>query len=118
MQDEIEELGGKLISISPEKPDKHKFEEVKDAESLITSDIENNFAKKLGLVFALSEELNNLYLQFGVNLEDSNGDKRRELPMPATIITDENLIVRYVYANANHTERVEPEEFIEILKRI
>ena len=118
MQGEIEELGGKLISISPEKPDKHKTKEAKDAESLITSDIENNFAKKLGLVFALSEELNKLYLQFGINLEDSNGDLRKELPMPATIITDENLVVRYVYANANHTERAEPEEFIEILKSI
>lgn len=117
MQDEIEDLGGKLISVSPEKPDKHKSEEAKDAESIISSDIDNTFAKKLGLVFSLSEELNEIYLGFGIDLDESNGNSKKEIPMPATIITDENGVVSYVFAKANHTLRMEPGEILEVLKR-
>ena len=118
MQDEIEELGGKLISVSPEKPDKHKTEEAKDAESIIASDIDNAFAKELGLVFSLSEELNKIYLDLGIDLADSNGNNETELPMPATIITDEKGVVRYVFAKADHTQRMEPDEILEVLKKI
>lgn len=118
MQDEIEELGGKLISVSPEKPDKHKTEEAKDAESIIASDLDNVFAKELGLVFSLSEELNEIYKGFGIDLADSNGNNEAELPMPATIITDERGVVRYVFAKADHTQRMEPDEILEILKKI
>lgn len=115
MQDEIEGFNGKLISISPEKPDKHKSKEVKDAISLICSDIDNNFAKELGLVFSLSKEVNDIYLGFGINLEESNGNTTNELPMPATIITDEEGFVRYTFAKANHTLRMEPDDIIEVL---
>jgi len=118
MQDEIEDFGGKLISVSPEKPDKHRSEEAKDAQSIIASDIDNTFAKKLGLVFSLSEELNKVYLGFGIDLEDSNGNSEGELPMPATIIVGKDGVVRYVFAKADHTSRMEPDEILEILKGI
>lgn len=118
MQGEIEDLGGKLVSVSPEKPDKHKTEEAKDAESIIASDINNTFAKELGLVFSLSEDLNKIYLEFGIDLVDSNGNNEAEIPMPATIITDENGVVRYIFAKADHTMRAEPDEILEVLRKI
>ncbi len=118
MKDEIEELNGTLISISPEKIDRLKSKEVEDATTLITSDNNNGFAKRLGLVFELSNELNDVYLSFGIDLNSSNGSDSHELPMPATIITDSNHKIKYVFADEDYTKRVEPDTILEILKDI
>jgi len=38
--------------------------------------------------------------------------------MPATIITDEKGVVRYIFAKADHTMRAEPDEILEVLRKI
>lgn len=116
VQDEIESLGGKLISISPEKFNDDKKEEAKDAKSIITSDLDNQFARELGLVYRLTDELNNVYLKFGYDIEKINESAKRELPMPATIITNSEGVVTYIFAKADYTDRINPEEILEILK--
>lgn len=117
MQSEMEELGGKLISISPEVLDSSKREDVKDAESLITSDINNKFAKELGLVFKVREEIQAQYREWGIDLEKSQKNTNGELPMPATIITDENGVVIHVFVSTDYTERYEPEDILKVLSK-
>lgn len=117
MQDEIEELGGKLISISPERLDESKKEDVKDAVSLITSDVDNEFARRLGLVFKVREEILDQYLKWGIDLEKSQKNTKGELPLPATIITDAEGIVIHIFVSTDYTERFEPEDILKILKR-
>ena len=76
----------------------------------------NKFAKELGLVFKLREEIYKQYMEWGINLEASNGNSDRELPMPATIITNTEGVVIHVFTDTDYTKRIEPEEILEVLK--
>lgn len=115
---EIETLGAKLIAISPETPDnalttaeKHnlRFE--------VLSDVGNKLARDFGLVFALAEELRPIYKSFGIDISAYNGDELYELPIPATYIINSDRTIRYSFVNADYTQRAEPSEILEALRR-
>lgn len=116
MQDEIEALGGKLISISPEKLDNSKEDDVKDAESLITSDINNKFTRNLGLLHPVNDEMKEFFLSIGRDLNKANGTDIWELPMTATIITDTTGKVLHIFVDTDFINRMDPDEILEVLK--
>lgn len=118
-QDRFTGLGAELIAITPELPDgilnsieKHKitFE--------VLSDVDNEVAKKFGLVFKLPEELKDVYKSFGFDLEKSNGNDKWELPMPATYIVNPDGIIEYAFVNADYTKRLEPETILTRLEKM
>jgi len=113
---EIQDAGAQLVALSPELPDsslnlieKHalKYE--------ILSDINNEVARELGLVFSLSEEMKGLYKEFGIDLEIAQGNTAFELPVPATYVVDESGTVILSYVNIDYTDRMEPEEVLSVL---
>ena len=64
---EFKALGATLVAITPEKPDLTTLmAEKKNLEFSILTDKDNRFAKKIGLVFKLNDELKKLYSQFGI----------------------------------------------------
>ncbi len=112
-------LGAQLIAITPELPDgtlssieKHEitFE--------VLSDVDNEVAKKFGLVFRLPEELKEVYRSFGFDPEKSNGNDKWELPMPATYIVSPDGIIEYAFVNADHTKRLEPDTILNRLEKM
>jgi len=113
---EIHAAGAQLIAVSPELPDsslslidKHalKYE--------ILSDINNAVARELGLVFSLTEEMQKLYKEFGIDLFKSQGNSAYELPVPATYVVDESGTVILSYVDIDYTTRMEPEEVLTVL---
>jgi len=113
---EINDLGAQLVAISPEQPDdtldligKHslKYE--------ILSDFNNELAKEVGLVFPLTEEMKSLYMEFGIDLEKTQGNDNYELPVPATYVVDESGRIILSYVNIDYTDRLEPDEVLEVL---
>lgn len=115
--DEVEELSGALIAVSAEKISEHK-DEVVDSAFPICSDTGSTFSKKLGLAFEIPDEIYEIYKNFDIDIEKINGNKEHILPIPAMIITDEQGIVRYVFAKADHNLRAEPDEILKVLKEI
>ena len=118
-QDRFKSLGAQLIAITPELPDgtlnsieKHEitFE--------VLSDVDNEVAKKFGLVFKLPEELKDIYRSFGFDLEKSNGNDTWELPIPATYIVSPDGIIEYAFVNADYTKRLEPDTILAQLERM
>ena len=118
-QERFTSLGAQLIAITPELPDgtlssikKHKitFE--------VLSDVDNEVAKKFGLVFTLPEKLKDVYKSFGFDLEKSNGNDKWELPMPATYIVNPDGIIEYAFVNADYTKRLEPEIILAQLEKM
>jgi len=70
------------------------------------------------LAFELPDEVYEIYKNFDIDIEKINGNKEHVLPIPAMIIADEQGIVRYVFAKADHNLRAEPDEILEVLKEI
>ena len=108
-----------MFAISPEKPDVTM--ETVDIEKLhfqVLSDVDNKFAKKLGLVYKLSSFLNFFVRAKGGNLKISQGNNEGELPIPATYIIDSNRVITNAWLDPDFTKRAEPAEVISALKKL
>ena len=75
-------------------------------------------AKTYGLVYTYPDDLKELYLQFGVDLNRYNGDDSWALPMPGRFVIDRLGIIGYAAVSPDYTIRPDPEEVIGVLKRL
>jgi peroxiredoxin len=116
---EIEALGAKLVTITPETPDNSlSTKEKNDLTFEVLFDEGNKVAKSYGLVFSLSKELRPIYSSFGIDLEKTNGDSTFTLPIPATYVIKTDGTVVYYFADADYTKRLEPAEVVKALREI
>lgn len=114
---EIEDLGAKLVAITPETPDKSlSAKEKNDLSFEVLSDQGNAVARAFGLVFRVNDEVNTLYREFGIDLEATNGDESHELPIPATFVIDRDGTIIKAYVDADYTKRLEPGEIVKSLR--
>lgn len=113
---EIEAAGGRLIAISPQKPD-HSATIIEQQKLTfeVLSDASNVVARKYGLVYALPEELIQAYKSFGVDLADVNGDDTWQLPIPATFVIGSNGRVVHRQAETDYRKRLSPRTITEML---
>jgi peroxiredoxin len=119
VQDQIEAAGATFIAISPNTPEKSK--ELIAARKLtfpMLRDERNELAGKFNRLNRLPEDLRQIYLNFGIDLEESNGEPSWTLPVPGTYVIDKGGIIRYASADADYTRRPEPEETLKALKTL
>jgi len=115
----IKELGAFLVAVSPETPDNALSTAEKNELAFeVLSDVGNGVARQFGIVFQLPLDLRPTYAGFGIDLSKANGDDTFELPIPATYVigTDQKILKAFV--DADYTKRLDPEEIIDVLKRI
>jgi peroxiredoxin len=116
---EFKALGAAFIAISPQLQTYNKeLREEKKLTFEILSDPGNQVAQRYGLTFQLPEDLREVYLKFDIDLPRYNGDDSWTLPLPTTLIVDQNGMIQHAAINADYTVRPEPEETVAILKRI
>ena len=84
----------------------------------VLSDAGNAWARKLGLVFSLPEDLRAVYRQFEIDLPTFNGDESWELPLPARIVIDPSGVIRSIDADPDYTRRPEPDATLEVLRSL
>lgn len=114
---ELEKLNTALVAISPETPDNSlSTSEKNELHFSVLSDLNNTYAKSLGLVFQLPEDLREIYHSFNLHVDIHNGNKDYELPMPATYIINKEKEIIYSFVPEDYTERLDPETILEILK--
>ena len=113
----MKELGGEIIAISPQQ-NKYTKQVVKKYELTyhVLEDKDNLYAKQLGLTFALSDKLRELYRGFSLDIPRFNGNDFWELPMPARFLVNTHGIIQEVSVHPDHTIRPEPDEIIDFLK--
>ena len=107
------------MAIAPQTGDKNA--EIRDKHRLafpVLHDAGNAYARELGLVFKLPDDLRAIYEQFGIDLPGFNGDDSWELPMPARIVVSADGQVRHIDADPDYTHRPEPEDTLEALKAL
>lgn len=116
---QIEALGATLILISPQLEEHNQaMAEEKKISVDILSDPGNEVAERYGIRFKFQEDLKRVYEGFDVRLDEYNGDTSWTLPMPARLIIDRDGIIRYAEINPDYTMRPDPEDTIEVLKKI
>ncbi len=107
------------MAISPQVPEKNA--EVKSNNKLafpVLSDRGHAYARQLSIVYALPEELQKVYLEFGIALPDYNGDGSWELPLATRIVVDREGAIRGLDADPDYTRRPEPAESLEVLRSL
>ena len=113
----MRELGATLVSIAPELPEFGlKMAERVEFAFPILSDMGNAVARRFGLVFAMPDDLRQLYLKFGIDLPGFNGDETGELPLPGLFIIGTDGKVVYAFAREDYRYRAEPSELIRVLE--
>jgi peroxiredoxin len=117
--DEIRALGATFITISPQPggPSRDLIEQRK-LKFDILRDPGNETAHVYGLRWVFPNDLKALYMQFGIDLAEANGEDSWTLPMPGRFIIDKAGVVQYARVDPDYTRRPEPQETLEALKRI
>lgn len=110
---EIRERGGTLVGISPMLPSKNReLKALLDLEFELLSDIDNSYAKKLGLDFRLPEPIVAAYGRIGRSAGEFNGVASWELPFTAAFAVGKDCRVRFAWKEGDYTFRPEIETLI------
>lgn len=110
----IDELGATLLAISPQNPDSAlTAKEKNELEFDVLSDSKQEVIKAYNLQFDPGEDYHNRR-----DLTLLNGDGSRLIPVPATFIITQDFTIVGAHVEANYTERMSPEEVIEVLEKM
>ena len=113
---QIAEAGASLVAISPQTQ-KHSYM-TRDMHTLrfpVLSDAGNQVARKFGLVYRLSPELQAMYESIMTKLPGYNGDQSWELPLAATYVVQPGGKILWSRVDADWRRRPEPEEPLRIV---
>lgn len=81
-------------------------------------DARNAVARQFGLVFRLPDDMYRWYQEFGLDLEQQNGDDSHELPMPGSFVIDGDGVIRFASADPDYTVRPEPAELLRVVQSL
>jgi peroxiredoxin len=113
---ELDRRGVSLVAISPQAPDGSLSMQQKNALTFtVLSDRGNHIAKSIGIVTGPSDDVRAAQLQLGLDLTAVNADGTTSLPMPTTLIVDDDHVVRWVDVHLDYTARSEPKEILAAL---
>ena len=116
---DIKALGASLVVISPQLEKYSKLMVKKNNLTFpLLRDEDNRLASQFGLTSKLPNDLAGLYSQFGIDLVRFNGNDLWSLPMPARFVLDPKGTVVSAEANPDYTQRPEPSEIVEILRKM
>jgi len=114
--DELKAKGATLVAISPELPDRATVTANKNTLSFpLLHDRKAKVADKYNLVFQLADSLKPIYKSFGIDLEQVNGDKDWEIPVPATYVVGRDRRIKYAFADVDYKNRAEPADILKVL---
>jgi len=115
---QIAAAGASLVAISPQTQ-KHSYM-TRDMHKLrftVLSDAGNQVARKFGLVYRLSAEMQTMYESIMTKLPGYNGDHSWDLPLAATYIVQSDGKILWARVDADWRQRPEPEEILRVLPR-
>ena len=116
---QIEGLGARILSISPQRAD-YAMEMCKKygIGFDLLSDVDNSVARQFGIVFHLQDEIRSVYSDLGLDLPAWNNDDSFDLPVPATYVIDTQSVIRMAFVDPDYTRRLDPVEIIRLLNSI
>ena len=115
----LKEHGATIVEITPQLAEASRFLIEKQRISFdLLSDPGNAYAAKLGLRFALPDDLKGVYLSFANDLAVRNGEGSWTLPMPGRFLIDRRGIVRAADVDPDYEHRPEPQKTVDDVKAL
>jgi len=117
--DELKAAGGRLVALTPEKPEKGlKTIEKDHLEFTVLSDYKMDAAKAYKVIFELDQGLRSKYKGFGADLEQWNASGTWELPAACTFVVDAGGTIRYAFRDWDYKKRADPTEVIAAVRAL
>lgn len=118
--DAFAKAGASLVAISPEAPDAAlSLKEKRGLKFPVLTDRDNEYAREIGIVYALPPELARLYEKFGIPLlEKEEAPGQFELPLSATYVVNPDGEVKYAFIDVDYTRRAEPSEVLGVVESL
>jgi peroxiredoxin len=109
-----------LVAVSPMLPDRSlTTAERNELAFPVLSDAGNALARSFGLVFRLTDEVQQIYRDFfKIPLPEHNGDDAWELPITATYVISRDRRVRWAFVDPDYTKRAEPDDILEAIRTL
>lgn len=109
---EFQSLGATLVAISSQLPDSSRqTAEKSDLQFPVLSDVGSKVGRQYGLIYTLPDGMR-------TDLHKYNGEGSRELPLAATYVVDASGKIVYAMVTADYSQRAEPADIIEALKKL
>ena len=119
MHQEIVNHGATLLSLSPTRPEfARQIVKKLELSFPILSDTDNRVSEEFGLVFTLPDDLREIYLSFGIDLQRYNGNDSWALPMPSCFIIGQDGTILDAFVTIDHTVRPEPQDTFKKLVKL
>jgi peroxiredoxin len=116
---EVKALGGSVIAITPEAPNRAEATSTKNKLGFeVLSDVKGEAAAGFDLGFTLDDATQQRYTGYGIDLTAINAQHNWDLVIPATYLVDRSGVIRYAYVNEDYKQRADPSEVITALKAI
>ncbi|MGI9535617.1 MAG: redoxin domain-containing protein, partial [Desulfocapsaceae bacterium] len=111
--------GATLVAITPELPDESLTTSERHAlEFEVLTDKNSDYAREIGVVFTVADEVRPIYEGFGIDLEKHNGKGQFDVPLAATYVVDADGTIVYAVVEADYTIRAEPTEVVKVLQSL
>ena len=107
---EIVAAGGDVVSIVPETGQYARaLQQIRALPFRVLTDLDLAYALSLGLVFWVGDKIKETYRQFGIDLEQFQGNGGWLLPIPATLVIGGNgrVKARFVHCDFRHRMAIE-----------
>jgi peroxiredoxin len=115
---DFQKAGANLIAISPELPDKSlTTSEKHDLDFEVLSDKDNKVAKKYGIVFDLTEEVEKYY-KSAFSFADYYGHETGKLPLSVTYVIAQDGKVAWAFLDPDYRKRAEPDDIINAVNNL
>jgi peroxiredoxin len=110
VQDDLLNLGYRLVFLSPDRPETLRREGTEKPESYeLVSDRRMAAAEAFGVAFRVDDLTVARYREAGVDLAEASGEGHGLLPVPSTWIIGADGVVDYSFVNPDHKVRVAPD---------
>ena len=110
IQKDLTEMGVLLIAITPDPPGalrgvtkKHQLE------YKLLSDSNMAAAEAFGVAYKLNDDLITRYKKHDIFMQNTRGEPRHQLPVPAIFLVNDEGVIEFTYVNPDHKIRIQPE---------
>lgn len=110
-------LGAGLLAVSPQLPQLSRPLAVRHAFRVL-SDAGSRVGRDYGLVYQLSQALQDVHANSGVVLPDINGDADWQLPVPATFVIEPSGRVALSYVDVDYRSRLDTAEILAAIRSL
>ncbi|KAH8127042.1 hypothetical protein FP744_10007766 [Trichoderma asperellum] len=111
--EDFQARGVTLVAITPEQPDASlSTTEKNELKFPVLTDNGLQLARKLNITWEQPKDLVGVLNGFGADLEKRHGNDSSEMVIPTTLLVDQKGVVRNVFAEADWTQRLEPQEAV------